>query len=263
MDERGVRLQVYLARAGRGSRRSMEVAIGEGRVAVDGRVVTSQGIRVRPDRQEVSIDGKRVREVQDAPAVIVLHKPPGVLTTTHDPHGRPTVLGLLPQSMRRRRLYPVGRLDLASEGLVLLTSEGQLAFRLMHPRFGHEREYIVTTRGREPSNVSQRLLRGVDIGDRRTACAVRVERIENEWRLVLTEGRKRQVRRMFEALQMRVTRLRRVRIASVELGKLAAGTARPLEASEVRALLEIVGLEPADMSHASSSNGDKAETLSR
>ena len=222
-ETRGLRLQVFLARAGRGSRRTMEQAIRDGRVAVDGQVVTTLGVRVDPEVQEVRLDGQRVRPAERPSTVIVIHKPPRVLTTTHDPHGRPTVLRLLPASLRRERLFPVGRLDFASEGLVLLTNDGELAFRLMHPRFGHEREYVVTVRGPEPADLARRLTEGIDIGDRRPARAVRARRVNNDWQVVLTEGRKRQVRRMFEAVGMRVTRLRRVRLGPVTLGDLASG----------------------------------------
>ncbi len=235
-DARGLRLQVFLARAGRGSRRTMEQAIRDGRVAIDGQVVTTLGVRVDPEVQEVRLDGQRVRPTERPSTVIAINKPPRVLTTTHDPHGRPTVLRLLPASLRRERLFPVGRLDFSSEGLVLLTNDGELAFRLMHPRFGHEREYVVTVRGPEPADLARRLTEGIDIGDRRLARAVRARRVNNDWQVVLTEGRKRQVRRMFEAVGMRVTRLRRVRIGSLALGDLAAGAARELEADEVETL---------------------------
>ena len=233
---RGLRLQVFLARAGRGSRRTMEQAIRAGRVAVDGQVVTTLGVRIDPEEQEIRLDGQRVDPAQGPGTVIALHKPPRVLTTTHDPQGRPTVLHLLPRALRRERLYPVGRLDFASEGLVLLTNDGELAFRLMHPRFGHEREYEVAVRGPEPPGLARRLTEGVDIGDRRPARALRATRASDGWQLVLTEGRKRQVRRMFEALGMRVTRLRRVRVGSVTLGDLAPGAARKLDATETAAL---------------------------
>ena len=220
----------------------MEQAIRAGRVAVDGEVVTTLGTRVDPRVQEIRLDGKLVQSTAQPGTVIALHKPPRVLTTTHDPHGRPTVLHLLPAALRRERLYPVGRLDFNSEGLVLLTNDGELAFRLMHPRFGHEREYVVSVRGPQPPDLARRLTDGVDIGDRRPARAVRAARINQDWRLVLTEGRKRQVRRMFEALGMRVTRLQRVRIGSVTLGDLAPGAALKLSADEVAALrCEVVG----------------------
>lgn len=214
----------------------MEQAIRGGRVAVDGQTVTTLGVRVDPETQDVRLDGKRVEPNRQPGTVIALHKPPRVLTTTHDPHGRPTVLHLLPAALRRERLYPVGRLDFASEGLVLLTNDGDLAFQLMHPRFGHEREYVVTVRGPEPPDLARRITEGVDIGDRRPARALRATRTSNGWRLVLAEGRKRQVRRMFEAVGMRVTRLQRVRIGSVILGDLAPGAARTLDAAEIATL---------------------------
>jgi len=238
--DRGLRLQVFLARAGRGSRRTLEQAIRAGRVAVDGEVVTTLGVRVDPEVQRIQLDGKPIEPESRPATVIALHKPPQVPTTTHDPRGRPTVLHLLPKALRRERLYPVGRLDFASEGLVLMTNDGELAFRLMHPRFGHEREYLVTVRGPEPSDLARRLTQGVDIGDRRPARALRAARVRRDWQLVLTEGRKRQVRRMFEAVGMGVTRLRRVRIGSVTLGDLAPGEVRKLGADEVKELRQEV-----------------------
>lgn len=218
----------------------MEQAIRAGRVAVDGEVVTTLGVRVDPEVQRIQLDGKPIEPASRPATVIALHKPPHVLTTTHDPQGRTTVLHLLPKALRRERLYPVGRLDFTSEGLVLMTNDGELAFQLMHPRFGHEREYLVTVRGPEPPDLVRRLTEGVDIGDRRPARALRAARVGRDWQLVLTEGRKRQVRRMFEAVGMRVTRLRRVRIGSVALGDLAPGAARKLEAGEVEELRQAV-----------------------
>ena len=219
----------------------MEQAIRAGRVAVDGQVVTTLGVRVDPAVQQIALDGKRIEPAPRPATVIALHKPPHVITTTHDPQGRPTVLHLLPKALRRERLYPVGRLDFASEGLVLLTNDGELAFQLMHPRFGHEREYLVTARGPEPSDLARRLTEGVDIGDRRPARALRAARVRRDWQIVLTEGRKRQVRRMFEAVGMHVTRLRRVRIGSVVLGDLAPGEARELATDELEALRRKTG----------------------
>lgn len=214
----------------------MEQAIRGGRVAVDGQTVTTLGVRIDPEKQDVRLDGELVQPNRQPGTVIALYKPPRVLTTTHDPHGRPTVLHLLPAALRRERLYPVGRLDFASEGLVLLTNDGELAFQLMHPRFGHEREYVVTVRGPEPPDLARRLTEGVDIGDRRPAIALRARRVSQGWQLVLAEGRKRQVRRMFEAVGMRVTRLQRVRIGSVILGDLAPGAARTLNRTEIATL---------------------------
>ncbi len=238
----------------------MEAAIRAGRVTVDGQTVTAQGVQIDPETQAITLDGDRVVPAEGMPAVVALHKPAGILTTTHDPRGRPTVLGLLPKSLRQQRLYPVGRLDLESEGLVLLTSDGELAFQLMHPRFGHEREYEVTVRGREPAGLPQRLLDGIDIGERRAARALRAAKVDGRWRLVLTEGRKRQVRRMFEALGLRVTKLRRVRIASIELGELAPGEARELDAAEVQSLRQGAGLAPAAPTEL---GGDGAEPANR
>ncbi len=240
-DDGLVRLHVLLARAGVGSRRGMEAAIRAGRVCVDGVTVTRLGVRVDPARAVVTLDGRAVDGAgADAAAVVALHKPPGVISTARDPQGRPTVLDLLPAALRRVRLYPVGRLDRQSEGLVLLTNDGALAHRLTHPRFGHEREYVVDVTGRPPRGLAQRFARGVDIGGARPARAevrgLQPRANGARLRLVLREGRNRQIRRMCGALGLHVVRLRRVRMAAVHLGSLPPGAARELDAAEIAAL---------------------------
>ena len=168
--------------------------------------------------------------------MIVVHKPVGVVTTAHDPEGRETVLDLLPDHLREIRLYPVGRLDLMSEGLVLLTNDGDLANQLMHPSFGHEREYEVEVRGDLPRGLPQHFSRGVAIGDARPARA-EVRDINPtpggvSLRLILREGRNHQIRRMFDSYGLAVRRLRRIRVATVCLGELPAGRIRVLTSVE-------------------------------
>jgi len=235
-----IRLHVFLARSGCGSRRAMEGAIQAGRVTVDGVTVTALGTHVDLATQRVALDGRVIGAEAARRLVLALHKPAGVLTTTRDPHGRPTVLRLLPPAYHGTRLYPVGRLDFESEGLVLLTNDGELAHRLMHPRFGHEREYLVEVTGTPPADVRERFRAGVGIGEPRAARAdVRdVRRQGDRWRLslVLQEGRRRQIRRMCTALNLSVVRLLRVRIGAAKLGDLAAGAVRELTGAEIATL---------------------------
>ena len=235
-----MRLHVFLARAGAGSRRAMEAAILAGRVQVDGQVVNTLGLRIDPSHTDVRLDGQLVVRTTECRLVVAVHKPPGVITTVRDPHGRRTVLDLLPADLREIRLYPVGRLDAPSEGLVLLTNDGDLAERLLHPRYGHEREYAVEVRGNLPRDLARRFAGGVSVGDPRPARAevrnLRQHRGGATLRLVLREGRNRQIRRMIAAVGARVVSLRRLRIATVRLGGLPPGAARVLSAAECSAL---------------------------
>lgn len=235
------RLQKLLARAGLGSRRACEELLRQGRVTVNGQVARL-GQSADPAQDQVAVDGRPL-ELPTAPAYIVLHKPAGVLSTVRDTHGRPTVLDLVPSCPR---LYPVGRLDMASEGLVLLTDDGELAYRLMHPRYEVEKEYHVLVRGRPDDATLRRWRQGRVLAGQRPAPA-RVERLrpegEDTWlRVVLHEGRKRQVRLTAQALGHPVRRLIRVRIDGLRLGGLSAGVWRELREEEVAGLREVVGL---------------------
>ena len=165
-----LRLQVFLARAGRGSRRAMERAIADGRVTVDGEEGTAMGVKVDPETAAVTLDGKPARLVEKQ-AYVLLNKPRGVLSTVQDQRRRRTVIDLLPPNLRRLRLYPVGRLDWDSEGLILLTNHGELAHRLMHPRYEHEREYRVTVDKSPDAETLERLRKGVELEEGRTAPA--------------------------------------------------------------------------------------------
>jgi 23S rRNA pseudouridine2605 synthase len=230
------RLQKYLARCGVASRRSSEKIIADGRVRVNGQVATEVGISVEPEHDRVEVDGWVVRPPATL-TYIALNKPIGVVSTVSDPRGRRTVLDLVPDDAR---VYPVGRLDYDSEGLLLLTDDGDLSLRLTHPRHDVQKEYHALLRGDVTDALLGHLSVGVDLDGKRTAPA-KFERLETHpdgvWiRVVLHEGRNRQVRRMVEAVGLEVVRLVRVRVGSLRLGDLAPGAWRRLSAAEVEAL---------------------------
>lgn len=236
----GIRLQKVLSAAGVASRRAAEQLIADGRVTVNGRAVREPGTRADPAADDVRVDGRRVARTP-RPRYLMVHKPPGYVTTRSDPHHRKTVLDLIPGV--REYVYPVGRLDYESEGLVLLTNDGELAAVLMHPRHGVPRVYEVTVRGIPSPAQLRRLSAGIAVDGRRTEPARvrmlprRADRREDaEVRVVLREGRNRQVRRMFDAIGHPVRRLRRTHIGPIALRGLKPGAARALTAAEVEAL---------------------------
>jgi 23S rRNA pseudouridine2605 synthase len=230
------RINKVLAHAGLGSRRHCEALINAGRVTVDGRIVRELGTRVDPARQRVAVDGEVIRAERHV--YWLVHKPRGYLSTSYDPAGRPRVLDLVPQISQR--VYTVGRLDEASEGLMLLTNDGDLAHRLMHPRFGVEKTYLVQVAGTPPPEALKQLLTGVWLSDGHVR-ARKVKRLKGQgastWlRIILSEGRNREIRRMLARLKHKVLRLRRVALGPVLLGELARGKARRLSSTEVEAL---------------------------
>ncbi len=235
------RLQRALARAGIGSRRASEALIEAGRVHVNGHVATL-GDKVDGARDIVELDGHRV-PLDPASRSYALHKPAGVVTTMSDPQGRPDLRPFIPEGPR---VFPVGRLDLETEGLLLLTNEGELANRLTHPRYGVEKEYLAEVRGRPTTKHINRVRTGVELEDgparalRATIAGSTGDR--GALRLVMTEGRKREVRRLLDAVGLPVVRLIRLRIAGVTLGDLPAGQVRELTAEEVRGLYASAGL---------------------
>lgn len=245
------RLQKLLARAGYGSRRACEALITAGRVRVNGRVVQELGAKADPARDRIEVDRKPL-QLPGETVYLVLHKPRGVVTTARDEWGRRTVLDLIgPLGVR---VFPVGRLDKESEGLLFLTNDGELANRLIHPRYSLEKEYFVLV-GNAPSDEAlSRLERGVLIDGRPTAPArvsvatppavVRPKPGESWLRVVIHEGRKRQVRRMLEAVGSPVRRLVRTRIGPLHLGDLSPGRWRRLNAQEVTAVRAAAGLPP-------------------
>ncbi len=231
----GERLQKVLAAVGLGSRRTCEELIAEGRVTVDGDVATL-GRRVDPDTARVEVDGVPI-SVRPGLVHYLLNKPAGVVTTASDPQGRPTVLDLVPADPR---VFPVGRLDAATEGLLLLTNDGDLAHRLTHPSFGVEKEYLAEVATPPTRGELRRLREGVDLEDGRTAPA-RVTLVPpRAVRLVIHEGRNRQVRRMLDAVGHPVRRLVRTRIGPLTDRRLRPGEWRPLTPAEVRSLEEQV-----------------------
>lgn len=234
----GERLQKVLAVRGWGSRRTCEELITSGRVTVNGEVAVL-GRRVDTEHDRVEVDGVPIG-VKPGLVYYLLNKPAGVVTTASDTHGRPTVVELVPAEPR---VYPVGRLDIDSEGLLLLTNDGDLAQRLTHPSHGVEKEYLVEVAG---GNVAQGLIRrlreGVELDDGMTAPARVSQPSPGVLRLTIHEGRNRQVRRMCEAVGHPVERLVRVRIGPLRDPGLGPGGWRALTAGEVRALVESVGM---------------------
>lgn len=237
-----VRLQKFLARAGVASRRASEELIREGRVSVDGATVTELGTRVDPEGAAVAVDGRRV-ERQPA-RWIALHKPPRYLCTRDDPRDRPTVYELLPEGPLQD-LFHVGRLDFLSEGLLLLTNEGDPAHRLLHPSSGTPRRYEVELLEPAPSGLGRRLLEGVELEDGPAAADAASllpagpEEAGPTLLLTLREGRNREIRRMLDVLDVKIRRLRRVAFGPVELGELEPGDWRELEDDEVESLREV------------------------
>jgi len=236
------RLQKVLAHAGVSSRRSAERLILEGRVSVNGSIVAALGTKVDPARDAIKVDGKRIAAPPAGHTYLMLNKPRGVVTTLSDPEGRPTVKEYLRGV--KARVYPVGRLDFNSEGLLILTDDGALARDLMHPSRGVEKTYLAKVKGQPDPDVLLRLSRGIPLDGRRTGPArVRlVRRADNAWiEITIGEGRNRQVRRMFQAIGHPVQRLRRMGYGGIGLGRLPVGHVRALSDDEVGALARAAG----------------------
>lgn len=233
-DNEGERLQKVLARIGLGSRRACEELIVAERVTING-AVAELGARVRPG-DEVAVDGTVLSTKVDS-VTYLLNKPAGVVTTAKDTHGRPTAVSLVPDDPR---VFPVGRLDLDTEGLLLLTNDGDLAHRLTHPSFGIEKEYLAHVEGRPGRAALRRLREGVELDDGPTAPATASLVAPDLIRLTIHEGRNRQVRRMCEAVGHPVVRLARSRIGPIADSRLAPGSWRPLDRDELLALQRAV-----------------------
>jgi 23S rRNA pseudouridine2605 synthase len=239
------RVQKVLAAAGIGSRRACEQLIAEGRVAVDGEIVTL-GAKADPIANVVTVDGERIH-TNTTLVYLLLNKPPGVVTTVSDPQGRPTVMDLVPNNPR---VYPVGRLDRDTEGLLILTNDGELANRLAHPRYEVEKTYVAQVRGTPKRQAIRDLLAGVELDDgpakARSVRELGASADKTLLEIVLAEGRKREVRRMLAAVDVPLERLARVKIGPLPLGDIAPGKFRPLNGAEVRALYAAVGLGAPD-----------------
>ena len=232
----GVRLQKYLAAAGVASRRAAERLICEGSVEVNGRVVTRLGTCVSPGRDAIRVEGRRIHSLRRY-LYYLLNKPKGYLATVSDPRGRPTVLDLLPGV--RERVYPVGRLDWSSEGLLIITNDGALAYHLTHPRNHVSKIYRVKVKGTLSGSALGKLRRGVMLDGRRTlpARATRIASRTNTWlQMTIFEGRKNQIRRVCEKLGHPVLKLRRVAIGAVADPSLKPGQYRTLTEEEVKRL---------------------------
>ncbi len=238
----GTRLQKVLAAAGFGSRRQCEELIVTGRVEVDGRPVTQLGTRVDPQRNRITVDGDLLKPVRLL--YYAVNKPAGVVCTNRDPSGRPRVVDLAPAG--DARLFCVGRLDLNSEGLILLTNDGELTQRLTHPRYEVPKTYRVLVAGRPSPDVLARLKRGIHLAEgmaRVEQVYVRSHQKESTvLELVLREGKNREVRRVLARVGHKVMRLTRLAVGPIRLGSLALGAARPLTRSEVEQLRRAAGL---------------------
>lgn len=231
-----VRLQKYLAACGVGSRRACEHLIDDGVVTVDGEVIDQQGVTIDPSRQIVRVEGRRVGA--EPKVYLALNKPRDFLCTSSDPEGRKTVHDLLPRGLER--VYTIGRLDRDSEGLILLTNDGELAQALMHPRHHVSKVYHVLVNQALTAEQERQMLRGVvHDGERLRAieCVGLGETARGvRYRIVLGEGRKRQIRRMFDVFDLRVIRLQRIAVGSIQLGSLKTAAYRPLRPAEVERL---------------------------
>jgi len=240
------RLQKFLAGAGIASRRKAEALIAEGRVQVNGRVVREPGTKVDPDRDLVAVDGAPVSR-REGEAYYLLYKPSGCLTTLSDPQGRRTARDYL--AGVRERIFPVGRLDWDAEGAVLFTTDGALANRLAHPRFGHRRTYLVKVKGEPDPPAIARMVAGVRLEDgpaQALECRLHERAERNTWlRLVVGEGRTHLVKRLCQAVGLEVLRLFRPEFGGVTVEGLRPGEFRPLTRDEVKALRRPAGTEGA------------------
>ncbi len=234
------RLNKYLAHAGIGSRRHCDELIAAGRVKIDGRIVRDLGVKVDVEKNKISVDDNNVRS--EKPTYWVVNKPVGYLCTNHDPAGRPLALDLITHV--EQRVYTVGRLDEASEGLLLMTNDGELAFQLMHPKFEIEKTYLALVAGQPSIMDLQKLLDGVWLSDGKVkAKAARKVRSQGDstWvRIVLCEGKNREIRRMLAQLGHKVMRLQRISLGPVRLDRLPKGKSRRLSLLELNALKKAV-----------------------
>jgi 23S rRNA pseudouridine2605 synthase len=236
------RLQKIIAHAGYASRREAEAMMRAGRITLNGRVVTELGTRADPDRDHIKVDGKLITRAEDH-RYIIIYKPKEVMTTVEDPQGRRTVIDLVRGV--RERIYPVGRLDYHSEGLVLLTNDGELAYKVSHPKHGSVKTYNVKVRGVPEERIIDKLRRGITIDGKRTLpCDIAPIKTTGKtadegnswWEVKLREGRTQQIRKMFQAVGHPVSKLRRVAIGPIADPKLSPGVWRELTKHEVKLL---------------------------
>lgn len=238
-----VRLNKYIAQSGTSSRREADRLISDGKVRVNGRIVRTLGQKIDSDKDVVEVGGRTIQLPVDK-IYLMLNKPPGCLVTRKDPYHRPTVMDLVPPLASG--IFPVGRLDLDSEGLLLLTNDGELAHRLMHPRYGAKKLYRIKVKDRPAQASLDTLRQGIYLDGKKTAPA-RIKLVSlgasHSWLDVeIHEGRKREVRRLFESQGHPVLLLKRLQFAGLSLGRLAPGAWRVLSPTEIRALKKQVGL---------------------
>ncbi len=244
-----VRLNKFLADAGLASRRGADALIQSGRVHVNGLIQREPGVRIIPGQDMVLFDGAPVSTRQDAePAYIMLHKPVHTVTTASDPQGRTTVVELLPEDLRAKRLFPVGRLDYMSEGLLLLTNDGEVTLRLTHPSYEHPKKYEVLVREAVPEKSLGIMRQGMRLKEGERLAAVEVEAEPDVGgatllRMTLRQGVNRQIRRMCRDLGLTILRLRRVELGPLHLGSLASGKWRALTDAEITNLKTSLGLD--------------------
>ena len=232
-----MRLEKFLSESGIASRRDAKRYISDGRVSVNGERVLIPGTHIAPQRDEITFDGEPVREKPNQ-IYLMLNKPAGYVTTVRDERGRPTVMALV--SDISERIYPIGRLDLDTEGLLIMTNDGDFAHRILHPSHEIEKTYTAWVEGHPNRQAIQRLREGIEIEEGITAAA-QVNRVErragqSQFKVVIHEGRKRQIRRMFHAIGHEVIYLKRVKIGSLSLGRLPIGKYRFLTPNEVESL---------------------------
>ena len=232
-----VRLQKFLAEAGLASRRASEEIILSGRVRVNGEIVRKLGTKIHPDRDKISVDDQALRPRKKL--YVALHKPPGYLSTRRDPAGRRILADLLPKEWRN--IYPVGRLDNESEGLIFLTNDGQFSLHLTHPRYGTRKTYLVSVEGRVERALLEKFVQGVpDCGEILKADRARLLSASNRQSVIeleLTEGKNREIRRLFASQGLTILRLLRTKIGPIKLGELPQGKWRTLTEPEIKSLL--------------------------
>ena len=237
------RLQKYLASCGVASRRMSEEIIKSGRVAVNGQIVTEMGVKIKIGTDKVTVDGKDITPEEEH-VYLMLNKPEGYVTTAHDPQGRPTVLDLVAEVPQR--VFPIGRLDVDTEGLLFLTNDGELAYRLTHPKFAVKKVYHALVTGKPSEDKLDRMRNGLKLEDGMTKpCTVKVIRRYNHktmLEITISEGRNRQVRRMCQAIGNPIIELERVKIENIELSQVKRGQYRKLTLEELAPLMYKVQL---------------------
>ena len=233
--EEKVRLQKFIAKSGVCSRRKAEEFILQGKVRVNDELITQMGVTVNPDKDIVYVNGKKIKP-EDEKVYIILNKPPGYVSSCEH-KGKKIILDLINV---KERIYPVGRLDLNSRGLIILTNDGPLHNKLSHPSFDHEKEYIVQTNIPITNGELKKLSNGVVIDGRKTRKAIVKKRGKDSYTFILKEGRNRQIRKMVETLNKKVSDLKRVRMASIKLGDLKQGKWRYMNKEEIKKLKKMV-----------------------